>query len=662
MFSQNSRLRVITTIIFVIGCLGAGKTFSQDRAVAVDSLKNELKKYELKETRNGFSLEDSNAVLILEELSSLYRGIDSATTLKYTERCLSLSKQIGFKRGTALAYNALGTHYYVLGNLPEALHAYMQALEIRRELGDPKAIAGSFNNIGVVLQEQGNYTEALTNQFAGLEINEKYGYTNEIGRSYNNIGLIYLAQGNYADALENMQNSLKLMKQLGRVGGIAEAYKNIGNIYKEMGNYPEALVNQFASLKLRKELGLNYNLAESYECIGNIYERLGNYTLALSNYQVSNSIWEKIKNELGVASTNIDIGNLYFLRKQYNEALKYEIKGLRIAEKAGAKDKVKYAYQVLSAINAELHNYKAAYEYQVLFKQISDTIFNKEKSKKLTELKMNYEFDKKVLAVKSANEKKEAAARLEIQEQKSIKYRIISGASVLLLLVVYLVYLYRNRQRQRVLEIRQRISRDLHDEIGASLSSVQIMSVFAEQSLDNTSPAAKQWMRRIGGNTKEMIEKIRDIVWTLNSSKETTGSIVTRMNQFISYALEPKDIICNFKADEKVNEMLNDFVRKRNVYLIFKEAVNNIAKYSSCTETTITLKIEDSKLILIIADNGIGFNTADAVNGNGLSNMKQRAVQLNATFEVSSLPGKGTVVSLIMPLPHLRYGFMKKAG
>jgi len=210
--------------------------------------------------------------------------------------------------------------------------------------------------------------------------------------------------------------------------------------------------------------------------------------------------------------------------------------------------------------------------------------------------------------------------------------------------------------------IRSQISRDLHDEIGASLSSVQIMSAFAEETLQGTSPDTRRWVNRIGSNTKEMMEKIRDIVWTLNSANEISGNIIIRMNQYISHTLEPKDITCNFIADEKVNEALTDFVLKRNVYLIFKEAVNNAAKYADCNEVNISIKTENRNLLLNISDNGKGFNPA-MVNsehgGNGLVNMRLRATQINATLDIKSSPGTGTSVLLVLPLPHLRYRFWK---
>ena len=106
----------------------------------------------------------------------------------------------------------------------------------------------------------------------------------------------------------------------------------------------------------------------------------------------------------------------------------------------------------------------------------------------------------------------------------------------------------------------------------------------------------------------------------------------------------------------------SDLVLKRNVYLIFKEAVNNIAKYSEATVVDIILKIENNKLLLTISDNGKGFDTSNNTKGNGLNNMRKRAEQINAILEIKSSINKGTIISLKMELPHLRYRFLKKAA
>lgn len=238
-------------------------------------------------------------------------------------------------------------------------------------------------------------------------------------------------------------------------------------------------------------------------------------------------------------------------------------------------------------------------------------------------------------------------------------FRIL--ACLIVISIAYSIYRLRIQRLLAVQRVRSEISRDLHDEIGASLSSVHIMSAFAEKSMDENSDDAKRWMSRIGDNSKEMMEKIRDIVWTLNSSKEISGNLITRMNQFISHTLEPKNITCHFDSDERVNEVLTGFVNKRNVYLIFKEALNNAAKYSGCTEVTISLVMENKKVILCIADNGKGFELSQAVNGNGLINMRQRASEINATLEINSSLNHGTSVTMILPLPHLRYRFLKNA-
>ena len=226
--------------------------------------------------------------------------------------------------------------------------------------------------------------------------------------------------------------------------------------------------------------------------------------------------------------------------------------------------------------------------------------------------------------------------------------------------LLYFIYQLRIQRLIAVQRIRSQISRDLHDEIGASLSSVQIMSSFAEQAVNGSENDAKQWLNRIGISTSEIMEKIRDIVWTLNSSNETSGNIVIRMKQFASHTLELKEIEFKFEDDEQALEAISDFMVKRNVYLIFKEAVNNAAKYSSCSSMHIFIGMSDLKFKMIIRDDGKGFKVDQVNYGNGLRNMVQRANQISGKLEIESSEGGGTAVILQLPVPRLWYRFTKR--
>jgi signal transduction histidine kinase len=114
--------------------------------------------------------------------------------------------------------------------------------------------------------------------------------------------------------------------------------------------------------------------------------------------------------------------------------------------------------------------------------------------------------------------------------------------------------------------------------------------------------------------------------------------------------LEAKDIELDFTVDEKVNDVKLNMEARRDFFLIFKEAVNNVAKYSHCSKCSIHIALGQKRLLLNVRDNGIGFDVNNADSGNGLSNMQKRAEALKGRVSVHSTPGEGTQVMLTMPV------------
>jgi signal transduction histidine kinase len=224
---------------------------------------------------------------------------------------------------------------------------------------------------------------------------------------------------------------------------------------------------------------------------------------------------------------------------------------------------------------------------------------------------------------------------------------------------VYAIYWYRKRQRKQLENFRTRISSDLHDDVGSTLSTIIMMSAMAEQAGVSSGGNALGWFNRIGNNAREMMEKMRDIVWTINPSKDVVSEIITRMTQYAAQLLEPLNIAFEFSVEEKVYVLKPDFFNKRNIYLIFKEALNNAAKYAECTKIIIHLQAKGTHLEMNITDNGKGFDVNALAEGNGLHNMRQRAAQLKGKLIIESAPLKGTQIILRAPIARMGY-FLRK--
>lgn len=214
-------------------------------------------------------------------------------------------------------------------------------------------------------------------------------------------------------------------------------------------------------------------------------------------------------------------------------------------------------------------------------------------------------------------------------------------------LLLYALYRFRIYQLQRIERLRDRIARDLHDEVGSSISTISIYSKImqeqsSEQDFDN-----RPLIDKINVFAGEIMESMNDIVWNINTRNDGFDRIVSKMREYAFQLLEPKGYQVFFEVDNSLVSAVLHMEKRREFYLIYKEALNNVVKYASGTIVWIVLKSQQNSIVLIVKDNGKGFDPNMAYQGNGLSNMKHRAGLLKGSLTIESEIGKGSQVSLI---------------
>lgn len=216
-------------------------------------------------------------------------------------------------------------------------------------------------------------------------------------------------------------------------------------------------------------------------------------------------------------------------------------------------------------------------------------------------------------------------------------------------LIIYVVHRLRVNKILAVEKIRNNVARDLHDDMGSTLSTINILSSMAKSKMNSEPAKAGEYISKITDNSQRMMEAMDDIVWSIKPSNDSMQRIVARMREFATNVLEAKDMELDFDADESLFDVKLNMQARRDLFLIFKEAVNNAAKYSKATKVEIHIRPEGKKLVLLVKDDGTGFdmNTAD---GNGLANMQKRAGFLSGHIEIITSEGKGTSIILTIPV------------
>jgi len=205
-------------------------------------------------------------------------------------------------------------------------------------------------------------------------------------------------------------------------------------------------------------------------------------------------------------------------------------------------------------------------------------------------------------------------------------------------------------ERQRELEIeRARIARDLHDDLGATLTQIRFLS--ALESRDSQVPeGTRERMGQISEKSHEMVASLDEIVWAVNPVNDTMPHLANYLCHFAGEFFRPTAIRCRLDVDDNLPQASFTSEVRHNLYLAVREAMNNVSKHSKATEAWLRIRFQQSELRVTVEDNGCGFNLTSALSGEGLVNMRQRLEKIGGHFEIKTRPGSGTICQFRLPI------------
>ncbi len=474
-----------TSLILLLILYAIFISSAQNRVV--DSLLNVLKT----------SKADTSKVNTLNNLSSKLAKTDSEQAVKYGDSAVELGKNLKFLKGVAMAYRQLGIIYTMKGDYEKAISNFTNSLDVFKELGDSKGEGRAYVNIGLVYRNQGKIEKALEYCNFSLTIFERISDKVGLATAYSNIGSIYNTQNNYKPALEALYKSLKIYEELkmdqefaatyakialiyrdqktfdeakksfnkclkifeklGNQNAIADVYNNLGilcydeakedtisNLEQrqefEKQKYLEALDYYSKSLELYKQLESKSRIAMCYYNMGDTYNQLKQYETAFNNFKESLKIREQLKEKSGIANCYNGIGEYYYKKGEYEKSVEVLEKALDIAKATGSVSIQKDALEYLSKSYGKLGMFEKAFNTQVVFKQLNDSLFSANNRRNLTRLNMQYEFDKQQKA-------QEIKYESEIRQQKLVSAFSFIGLALMVLLAFFIYRNYRIKQK-----------------------------------------------------------------------------------------------------------------------------------------------------------------------------------------------------------------------
>ena len=434
-------------------------------------------------------------------------------------------------------------------------------------------------------------------------------------------GNICFEQEQYAEALayyelaRNKSVEMKdIYKSMYSLNAIGLTLAKAGNLNASRETFEKALLegeamkdimNTANSYRYLTDLLLeqgNYDAA--FACFNKLCHMIGENSLQVQDYGRYPVLLAKAGDDT-LRAAGIDPGNRKMLR--INALKKY----LLLAPQRGKREEAN-ACKALADFYEEQGESTAALTYYKQYSGLYEQIMNEENISAITRLRLEHEAE--------AKEKEIALLRKENEEA--------------------------------LLNERLRISQDLHDDMGATLSSISIYSEAVKQRYQNQQIAeAENLLNIISDDAREMVSKIGDMVWMINPKNDTMERLLERMQNYAVELLAACGIQTGFEYDDSIHYLTWSIAGRKNFFLLFKEAINNAAKYSGGTEVHVNVTMSGDKLRMAIRDNGKGFDPDIEYSGNGLNNMRQRASALSGMLQIVSGTG-GTAIHFDCLAPH----------
>lgn len=523
------------------------------------------------------------------------------------------------------------------------------------------------SNIHTFLSE---FPEALSLALKSLEYNQLNNIENNIQRDMSFIGYIHDRMYEYRESIKWNRNALDLAIKLGNKSAQAVCYGRIGIAYDELAEnnnfnqklFDSALYYNLKAAKLSEEAGDLGFARTTCSNIGNSYSKLRRYDKA-EEYTLKSLAVPGFEEKKGV--TLVNLGKIYLETGGYEAAKKILDSAMKNTIHYGTRKYQFEAYYRLHELDVKKGNYKSALQNYIEYKSIEDSLLNETKTKQIVEVSERYktaEKEREILVQRA-----ELAEQNVIIQQRNYQLLGLIGLAAILGLVGYLLYnqqKLKNKQLQKESELKEalvkietqnklqyqrlRISRDLHDNIGAQLT-------FIISSLDNlkygyniTNQGLEDKLSGISSFTRDTIYELRDTIWAMNKSEITFEDLQSRISNFIEKAnITSKDAKFEFTIDDNVNVQTTfTSINGMNIYRIIQEAVNNAIKYAEASLISVKIHSKNDVIEIEVNDNGKGFNMATVELGNGINNMKKRAEEIKAKLIIGSLENKGTQIKL----------------
>jgi signal transduction histidine kinase len=594
---------------------------------------------------------------------------DSALVI--AQNLLEYSKNLGFKKGEALARVRIASISSLNGEIDKVLLEYKRALVLRQEIKDFEGQINVLLALNYAYSEKGLLDSSFSSLFKAERIASKRGLAKKSPALLLEIGNLFRKYGEPEKCIEYIQKAKLLAEQTNDKETLIYIYFALGDYYVFVDSSAIA-INFYQTLNdsLLRDNQVQLK-AQNLNNIASCYTNLEKYKVAIEYYKLARKQFLELKSSSNLALIYFNLGALYYTIDSYDSSLINLKKSKFISNVIGDVYREMKSEDYLTEVYDIIGNPKEALNHYRIYDSLKTVLLNDEKINSISEMQTKYETEIKEQQIEI----------LDSQNKTKTAQRNFLIAGIIVLLLIGIVVVYHFIQKQKIAkqsqqiaeqkldtimdeqeiktynamlngqeEERMRIANDLHDRLGSMLSTIKLMFGSLEEKIDVVQEENKTQYTKANNLIDEACVEVRRISHNLGA-----GMIA---NYGLTHSLE--DLCDTVTQTGKVNCRLLTYNMEEGLplkyevelYRITQEVINNTIKHAEAKQITIQLNRLDNELSLNIEDDGKGFIVHEKLEseGMGLGSLKKRAEKLNGTLFIDSEPGKGTITIIEIPL------------
>ncbi|WP_373513701.1 tetratricopeptide repeat protein [Persicitalea sp.] len=596
-------------------------------------------------------------------------------------------------------------------NPKKALEYYQKGYAFAQKTKDTRGYFKSVRVLSFALNGLGRHNEAMKVAEAALKKAQEDTMSRDLATGHFSIATTALYQGDYGKAIANYQQAAKYTKAAGLLQNLSSINQNLGYLYdrqrmydKAIEYYKKALAYDTTDKEDRRSVGVDYlSIANALDNQEKIAESRAYYKKALEYIDP--------KNDLDFMSTLYgNLSDQYSMEAKYDSALYYQSEALRLSREMGSprheqhmlmqlaiiknrmgkyRQAVKFLdesytiaqentlglnefrniYQQYTVAYDGLGNYLKAYEWINKYVDANDSLNNEQVKTVLQDYEVKL---KKAESAQKLAEKQQEVDWLELEKERQ-NFWLLTAASLGFIVIggLLFAYFYAHQRRlaadnallaaQREGELavakseldgqrkeRHRISKEMHDDLGASLTAIGLLSEVAKRKMG---PDTTPEIEKISSISAEMVTAMNEIIWSLNNKNDSLNGLIAYTRSYASEFIDNTDLLLRIDVEESPYELTMRGPDRRNVFLTVKEALNNAVKHADASELRLSIRPETEHLRIEVCDDGRGFVQQSVISArNGLGNMRSRMEEAGGECEFVS-SSRGTCVKITYPYP-----------